>query len=93
MSDPQTVKFEIGPYDHRLPLVIDPVLSYSTYYGGSGVDAAWGVAVDANGFVYVAGETMGGLPTTAGTLTNPYGGSRLITATPSSPNSTAVLRR
>ncbi len=76
MSDSQTVKFEIGPYDRRLPLVIDPVLSYSIYYGGGGLDAAWGVAVDTNGFVYVAGESMGGLPTTAGTLTNPYQGAR-----------------
>jgi hypothetical protein len=76
LSDPQTVKFEIAPYDHRLPLVIDPVLSYSTYYGGSGQDIAWGVAVDSNGFIYAAGESMGGLPTTAGTVTNPYGGAR-----------------
>ncbi len=76
MADPETVKFEIGPYDHRLPLVIDPVLSYSTYFGGSGLDAGWSVAVDTNGFVYVAGESMGGLPTTVGTLTNRYSGAR-----------------
>lgn len=74
LSDPQTVRFEIAPYDHRLPLVIDPVLSYSTYYGGTGLDAAYGVAVDPNGFVYVAGESMAGLPTNSGTLTNQYGG-------------------
>jgi len=76
LADPQTVKFEIAAYDHSLPLVIDPVLSYSTFYGGSGVDAAWGVAVDTNGFVYLAGESMGGLPTTVGTSTNSYGGGR-----------------
>lgn len=74
LSDPQTVKFEIAPYDYGLPLVIDPVLSYSTYFGGSGLDAAYGVAVDTNGFVYVAGESMAGLPTSTGTLTNQYGG-------------------
>lgn len=74
LADSKTVKFEIAAYDHSLPLVIDPVLSYATYYGGSGLDAAWGVAVDTNGFVYVAGETMSGLPTSAGTLTNQYGG-------------------
>jgi len=74
LVDRQTVKFEIGSYDQRLPLVIDPVLSYSTYYGGTGRDIAWGVAVDADGFVYVAGETMAGLPKTDGTPTNPYGG-------------------
>ena len=74
LADPETVKFEITSYDHRLPLVIDPILSYSTYYGGTGSDAAYGVAVDTNGFVYLAGESVGGLPTTAGTLTNQFGG-------------------
>ncbi len=74
LADPQTVRFEIAAYDQSEPLVIDPILSYSTYYGGLGLDAAWGVAVDASGFVYVAGESMGGLPITNATLTNRYGG-------------------
>ena len=73
-ADSQTVQFDIGAYDHNSPLVIDPVVSYSTYYGGGGLDAAWSVAVDTNGFVYVAGESMAGMPTSNGTLTNQYGG-------------------
>ena len=32
-----TVAFAIGEYDHQLPLVIDPVLSFSTYFGGNPV--------------------------------------------------------
>ena len=32
--------FALGAYDPVLPLVIDPVLSYSTYYGGSSFDEA-----------------------------------------------------
>lgn len=51
------VGFEIGEYDPSLPLVIDPVLSFSTYLGGSGTDTATAVTVDAAGTVYVAGET------------------------------------
>jgi len=74
LADARTVKFAVGEYDDRLPLVIDPVLSYSTYYGGTGKDSAWGVAVGADGSVYVAGESMAGLPTTAGTSTNRYHG-------------------
>lgn len=62
------VRFEVGDYDHNLPLVIDPVVDYSTYFGGSGTDISYGIAVDRMGFVYITGQT-GSLnyPTT-----NPY---------------------
>ena len=71
-----TVSFAVGDYDRKLPLVIDPVLSYATYLGGSGADTAWAVAVDTNGFVYVAGDTLSAqLPTTPGAFqTNFQGG-------------------
>ena len=51
------VGFEIRSYDPRLPLVIDPVLTYSTYLGGSREERVGGVAFDAQGNMYVAGET------------------------------------
>lgn len=51
------VRFLVGQYDKRLPLVIDPVLSYSTYFGGHGEDRANGVAVDASGNIYITGNT------------------------------------
>jgi hypothetical protein len=35
-------------------------LVYSTYLGGSRVDRAWGIAVDASGSAYVSGETNSG---------------------------------
>lgn len=53
----QTVGFKIGDYDPQLPLVIDPLVDFSTYYGGSGTDIGYGIAVDRNGFVYVTGQT------------------------------------
>lgn len=56
--DAQTVAFAVGGYDRSLPLVIDPVLSYSTYFGGHSGEVASAVAVDVNGFVYVAGRTF-----------------------------------
>ena len=49
--------FELGAYDRSLPLVIDPVLSYSTLLGGSGFDSATAIAVDTSGSAYVAGFT------------------------------------
>jgi Beta-propeller repeat len=51
------VGFEVGAYDARAALVIDPVLEYSTYLGGSGEDQGTCIAVDAAGNAYVAGST------------------------------------
>ena len=51
------VGFEVGPYDTSRPLVIDPLLSYSTYLGGAGRDAGGGIAVDRAGNAYVVGYT------------------------------------
>lgn len=53
----QTVGFRVAAYDHRQALVIDPVLSFSSYAGGSANDIAHGVAFDAQGNIYVVGET------------------------------------
>lgn len=47
--------FSVGAYDRRLPLVIDPILVYSTYFGGAGSDVGYGLDVDAQGNVYVSG--------------------------------------
>ena len=51
------VGFIVGEYDRTLPLIIDPVLTYSTLLGGSGQDTATAVAVDATGAAYIAGFT------------------------------------
>ncbi len=49
------VTFELPAYDHSQPLVIDPVLSYATVFGGGGADQGRVIAVDASGASYVAG--------------------------------------
>ena len=51
------IGLEIGPYDRSKELIIDPAVSYSTYLGGTGNDAGFGVAVDSNGNSYVTGST------------------------------------
>jgi len=51
------VGFAVGRYDVKEPLIIDPVLRYSTYLGGIGDDIGNGIAVDAAGNAYVAGDT------------------------------------
>ncbi len=52
------IGFEVGPYDPSRPLVIDPVLIYSSYIGGDQFDNAFTVAADANGQAYLAGDTL-----------------------------------
>jgi uncharacterized repeat protein (TIGR01451 family) len=49
--------FQLGGYDAARPLVIDPVLSYSTYLGGSAYDSGHAVAVDSSGSAYITGVT------------------------------------
>lgn len=51
------VGFRIGTYDTRKPLVIDPVLVYSTYLGGNYDDEGLAIAVDAAGSAVVTGTT------------------------------------
>jgi hypothetical protein len=78
------VGFTIGPYDQRKPLIIDPVLEFSTYFGGNNFDTAESAAVDSNGNIYLVGATgstdfplqnpfqSSPNPTTCGTAPNTY---------------------
>jgi uncharacterized protein (TIGR03437 family) len=66
------VRFRLGTYDHSRALIIDPVLSYASYLGGSGTDTiatttgpgisqagtSQGLAVDSAGSAYVTGTTV-----------------------------------
>ncbi len=51
------VGFEIGAYDHSRELIIDPVLKFSTYFGGSGSVTSPSVAVNGDGNIYLVGST------------------------------------
>lgn len=51
------LSFESGAYDQSQPLVIDPVIEYSTYLGGGGADEAFDITVDNEGHIYVTGVT------------------------------------
>jgi hypothetical protein len=90
------VGIRLGAYDRGRTLVIDPVIAYSTYLGGSEAEIAFSIAVDDQGHAYVAGLADSlDFPVTPGALDStgdgPYNeafvaklspdGSRLIFAT------------
>lgn len=51
------VGFSVGPFDRTESLVIDPVLSYSSFLGAGGDERGRAIAVDAGGAAYITGET------------------------------------
>ena len=53
VDGPTHVAFHVAQYDPNKALVIDPVLVYGTYMGGSGNDQPTGIAVDNTGSVYL----------------------------------------
>ena len=59
-----TIGFRLGTYDKARSLVIDPILSYSTYLGRFGEGDA--IAVDSSGNAYITGLAGLDFPTTAG---------------------------
>lgn len=69
MTAANRARFVVGAYDRGLPLVIDPVLQYSSYFGGklpthNAEDEAYATAVDQEGNIYIAGRsTASDLPT------------------------------
>lgn len=70
------VSFELrGPHDPAAPLLIDPVIQYSTYLGGSATDFGNGLAVDGEGCAYVGGFTYSAdFPVTPGAFQMVYTG-------------------
>ncbi|HEX8188149.1 MAG TPA: SBBP repeat-containing protein, partial [Pyrinomonadaceae bacterium] len=67
MAGRNEVGFEVDDYDRSRPLVIDPVLVYSSYLGGNNFDSGNAIAVDSQGNAYVTGQAGSrNFPVTAG---------------------------
>ena len=68
------IRLRLGEYDRARELVIDPLLLYSTFLGGTGTDEIYGMATDASGHVYVTGTTTGSFPTKTGSYRTTFRG-------------------
>src|SRR5215213_3749227 len=74
------IGFKVRGADSGKPLVIDPVLSYSTFLGGNSHDQGFGIAVDAQGNAYVTGATSSNVfPTTPGAFNTSNPNSAFVT--------------
>jgi IPT/TIG domain/Beta-propeller repeat len=93
LASNDTIRFQVGSYDRNRTLIIDPVLDYSTYLGGSSDEFGFGMAVDSSGDAFVVGETTStDFPTTAGAVqTANNSSSGTIFVTEINPTGTAIL--
>jgi uncharacterized protein (TIGR03437 family) len=91
IKDNGQVGFAVEDYDASHPLLIDPVLSYSTYFGGNNDDDGLAIAVDAAGSVYVTGETRSANFPTANPLQGTFSGGTC--GTPAQPCSDVFIAK
>ncbi len=87
----RTAGFRIGAYDRTRPLVIDPVLYYSTYLGGTANDYAYAIAVDGAGNSYVTGGTASASFPTRNPLQGSLRGSNDVFVTKLNANGSAKI--
>jgi len=85
------VGFQVAAFDPRVPLVVDPILSYSTFFGGSRDESGWSVVPDAAGNLYIAGRSnSSGFPT-GGLLPGATGGAVDLFVMKLNPAGTSLL--
>ncbi|MGA2879499.1 MAG: SBBP repeat-containing protein [Bryobacteraceae bacterium] len=87
--------FQLGAYDRTRALVIDPPLIVAQYFAGSYQDVAYGIGHDANGLIYIAGNTSStDLPLVGSSLQTTEGGGQdlfFAVVNPALPASSQVL--
>jgi PKD repeat protein len=91
LKDDGTVGFTIGAYDQSRPLIIDPTLLYSSYFGGSSSEEIHRVRLDSAGNIYIAGQTTSADLPVQNANQGSRGGSTDAFVTKLNPEGTAVL--
>jgi Domain of unknown function DUF11/Beta-propeller repeat len=73
------VGFAVGAYDHSRELIIDPILNFSTFFGGSGDEHHTSVTVDGSLNIYLSGSTTSpDLPVTTGVFQGTLSGAENV---------------
>jgi len=90
LAGKHSVRLEVGSYDRAQTLVVDPVLSYSTYVGGGSIDGANAIAVASDNTAFIAGQTFS-VDFPAAHSLNSYSGSGDAFATKLSADGSTVL--
>src|SRR5262249_1375618 len=73
------VGFAVRTYDHSRALIIDPILNFSTFFGGSGDEGHTSVTVDSSLNIFLTGSTMSpDLPVTTGVLQGTLAGAQNV---------------
>ncbi len=87
-----SVRFHVGEYDHRQPLIIDPSLSFGTYIGKSDSSDGLGIALDSSHNVYITGAANSSqYPTTPGAYQTTYAGTQDVFVTKLSSDGSTLL--
>ncbi len=86
------VSFQLPAYDHTLPLVIDPAVSFSTFLGGSYGDGVDGMTLDSAGNIYLFGDSNSpDFPVTSGALQKNLAGDVDAFVTKLSPDGSRII--
>ncbi len=90
-QDSSLITFAVGDYDETRPLVIDPVLTMSSFLGGNGDEFGRDITTDSAGNIYVSGYASSvNFPVSDPLQQNNAGGINAF-VTKLSPNGTTVL--
>ncbi len=85
------VMLRVGDYDRSKELIVDPVISFSTFLGGNAGERGTGIAVDAQGNAYVTGTTASANFPAAGAYQNTLKGTRDVFVTKINGAGTAIV--
>ncbi len=87
-------KISLGAFDRSRNVVIDPLINYSTFIGGSGADVGNDIAIDISGNAYITGYTDDGTtdyPTTTGAFDTMHNGFTDVFVTKLNPDGSSLV--